>query len=89
MDRQSKLHLLRTSEGVEVEVTIDATGKYYSNVRTKVPPNSTKSQYHRATREIDIWLEQTFGRAPNKLTCLKKAPPAAITCRKVPRRERS
>jgi hypothetical protein len=23
-------------------------------------------------REIDIWLEDTFGRAPNKLTCLKE-----------------
>ena len=89
MGRQSKLHLLRTSEGFEVEVTIDATGKYYRNVRTKVPRNSTKSQYHRATREIDIWLERTFGRAPNKLTCLKEGLPAAITRRKVARRERS
>jgi len=77
MEKQSKRHLLRTSEGFEVDVTIDATGKYYSNLRTKAPADSTKSQYHRATHEIDIWLEETFGRAPNKLTCLKEAPPAA------------
>jgi hypothetical protein len=79
MDGKSKRHLLRTSDGFEVEVTIDATEKYYSNVRTKAPPDSTKSQYHRAISEIDIWLEQTFGRAPNKLTCLKEACRAAIT----------
>jgi hypothetical protein len=79
MDRQSKRHFLRTSEGFEIDVTIDATGKYYCNLRTKAPPDSTKSQYHRAMREIDIWLEDTFGRAPNKMTCLKEAPPAAIT----------
>jgi hypothetical protein len=60
-----------------VDVTIDATGKYYTNLRTKAPPDSTKSQYDRATCEIDIWLEDTFGRAPNKLTRLKEAPPAA------------
>ena len=79
MDRQSKRHFLRTSEGFEVDVTIDATGEYYSNVRTKAPPGSTKSQYDRAMREVDIWLEDTFGRAPKKMTCLKEAPPAAIT----------
>jgi hypothetical protein len=77
MDKQSKRHFVRTSEGFEVDVTIDATGKYYSNLRTKAPRDSTKSQYHRAISEIDIWLEETFGRAPNKLTCLKEAPPAA------------
>jgi len=79
MHGQSKRHLLRTSDGFEVEVTIDATGKYYSNMRTKAPAGSTKWQYHRAVREIDIWLEQAFGRAPNKLTCLKEARRAAIT----------
>jgi hypothetical protein len=79
MDRQSKRYFLRTSEGFEVDVTIDATGEYYSNVRTKAPPDSIKSQYDRAMREVDIWLEDTFGRAPNKMTCLKEAPPAAIT----------
>jgi hypothetical protein len=78
MDRQSKRYLLRTSEGFEVDVTIDATGEYYSNVRTKALPNSTKSQYDRAIREIDIWLEDSFGRAPKKMTRLKEAPPAAI-----------
>src|SRR5215472_11881880 len=77
MEKQSKRHLLRTSEGFEVDVTIDATGKYYSNLRTKAPPDSTKSQYDRAICEIDIWLEDTFGGAPNKWTCLKEAPPAA------------
>ena len=77
MDKQSKRHLLRTSEGFEVGVTIDAMGKYYSNLRTKAPPDSTKPQYDRAIREIDIWLEETFGRAPNKLTCLKEATPVA------------
>ena len=77
MDRQSKRYFLRTSEGFEVDVTIDATGEYYSNVRTKALPNSTKSQYDQAIREIDIWLKNTFGRAPNKLTCLKEAPRAA------------
>jgi hypothetical protein len=77
MDKQSKRHFVRTSEGFEVDVTIDATGKYYSNLRTKAPRDSTKSQHHRAISEIDIWLEETFGRAPNKLTCLKEARPAA------------
>jgi len=72
MDRQSKRHFVRTSEGFEIDVTIDATGKYYSNLRTKAPPDSTKSQYDRATCEIDIWLEDTFGRAPNKMTCLEE-----------------
>jgi hypothetical protein len=76
VEKQSKRHVLRTSDGFEVEVTIDATGKYYSNLRTKAPPDSTKSQYDRATCEIDIWLEDTFGRARNKLTCLKEAPTA-------------
>ena len=78
MDRQSKRYFLRTSEGFEVDVTIDATGEYYSNLRTKASPGSTKSQYDRAMREVDIWLEDTFGRAPKKLTCLKEAAPAAI-----------
>ena len=77
MDKQSKRHVLCTSDGFEVDVTIDATGKYYSNLRTKAPPDSTKSEYDRATCEIDIWLKDTFGRAPHKLTCLKEAPPAA------------
>jgi len=77
MDKQSGRHFLRTSEGFEVDVTIDATGKYYSNLRTKAPPDSIKSQYDRAMREVDIWLEDTFGRAPHKLTCLKEALPAA------------
>ena len=79
MERQSKRYLLRTSERFEVEVTIDATGKYYSNLRTKAPADSTKSQYDRAMLEVDIWLEDTFGRAPNKLTCLKEPCRAAIT----------
>ena len=82
MDRQSKRYFLRTSEGFEVDVTIDATGKYYSNVRTKALPNSTKSQYDQAIREIDIWLEDSFGRAPKKMTRLKEAPPVAITVSK-------
>ena len=77
MDRQSKRHFLRTSEGFEIDVTIDATGKYYSNLRTKAPPDSTKSQYDRAMVEVDIWLEDAFGASPNKLTYLKEAPPAA------------
>ena len=79
MERQSKRYFLRTSEGFEVDVTVDATGEYYSNVRTKAPGNSTKSQYDWAIREVDIWLEDTFGRAPKKMTCLKETPPAAIT----------
>jgi len=58
-----------------VDVTIDATGEYYSNLRTKAPPGSTKSQHDRAVREIDVWLEDTFGRSP---ICLKQAPPTAI-----------
>jgi len=77
-NRQSKRYFLRTSEGFEVDVTIDAMGEYYSNLRTKARPNSTKSQYDRAMREVDIWLEDTFGRGPNKMTRLKKAPSAAI-----------
>jgi len=77
MERQSKRYLLRTSEGFEVNVTIDGTGKYYSNLRTKAPADSTKSQYDRAMLEVDIWLEDTFGGFPNKLTCLQEAPPAA------------
>jgi len=28
-------------------------------------------------REVDIWLEDTFGGARNKMTCLKEAQPAA------------
>src|SRR5262249_58713001 len=78
MDTQSKRHFLRTSEGFEVDVMIDATGEYYSNLRTKAPPGSTKWHYDRAMREVDIWLEDTFGRAPKKITCLKEAAPAAI-----------
>ena len=74
MERQSKRHFLRTSEGFEIDVTIDATGKYYSNLSTKAPVDSTKSQYDRATLEVDIWLEDTFGGFPNKLTCLKESP---------------
>ena len=77
MERQSKRYLLRTSEGFEVNVTIDGTGKYYSNLRTKAPADSTKSQYDRAMLEVDIWLEDSFGRVPHKLTCLKEAPPPA------------
>ena len=77
MERQSKRYLLRTSERFEVDVTIDATGKYYSNLRTKAPADSTNSQYDRAMLEVDIWLEDTFGGSPYKLTCLKEAPPAA------------
>ena len=87
MERQSTRYLLRTNEGFEVDVTIDATGKYYSNLRTKAPPDSTKSQYDRATCEIDIWLEDTFGKAPNKLACLKEAPPAAYHRLKVATRQ--
>ena len=83
MDKQSKRHFLRTSEGFEVDVTIDATGKYYSNVRTKAPADSTRSQYDRAMREVDIWLEDTYGASPNKLTCLKEAPSAAYQRLKV------
>ena len=83
MERQSKRYFLRTTEGFEVNVTIDATGKYYSNLRTKAPVESTKSQYDRATLEVDIWLEDTFGGFPNKLTCLKEAPPAAYQRLKV------
>jgi len=78
MDRQSEQYFLRTSEGFEVAVTIDATGKYYSNLRTKAPPDSTKSQFDRAMREVDIWLEDTFGTARNKMTRLEKAPLADI-----------
>jgi len=74
MDRQSKRYFLRTSEGFEVDVTIDATGEYYSNVRTKALPNSTKSQYDQAIREIDIWLEDSFGRAPKKMTPSQRSP---------------
>jgi len=77
MERQSKRYLLRTSEGFEVNVTIDATGKYYNNLRTKAPADSTRSQYDQAMLEVDIWLEDTFGGSPNKLTCLKEATPAA------------
>jgi hypothetical protein len=33
--------------------------------------------------EVDIWLEDTFGGFPNKLTCLKEAPPAAYQRLKV------
>jgi len=29
-------------------------------------------------REVDIWLEDTFGGARNKMTCLKEASPAGI-----------
>jgi hypothetical protein len=76
MEGQSKRYLLRTSERFEVDVTVDATGKYYSNLRTKAPVDSTKSQYDRAMLEVDIWLEDTFGGFPNKLTCLKESPPA-------------
>ena len=76
MDTQSKRHFLCTSEGFEVDVTIDATGEYYSNLRTKAPANSTKSQYDRAMLEVDIWLEDTFGGFANKLTCLKEGPRA-------------
>ena len=76
MERQSKRYFLRTSEGFEVNVTIDATGKYYSNLRTKAPADSTKSQYDRAMLEVDIWLEDTFGGSPNKLTCFKESPRA-------------
>ena len=76
MERQSKRYLLRTSERFEVDVTIDATGKYYSNLRTKAPPDSTKSQYDRAMLEVDIWLENNFGGSPYKLTCLKESPRA-------------
>ena len=83
MDRQSKRHFLRTSEGFEVDVTIDATGEYYSNVRTKAPADSTRSQYDRAMLEVDTWLEDTFGGSPNKLTCLKGAPPVAYQRLKV------
>src|SRR5262245_5149321 len=75
MDRQSKRYFLRTSEGFEVDVTIDATAKYYSNLRTKAHPDATKSQY--PTCEIDIWLEETFARAPHKWTCLKEDQPGA------------
>ena len=77
MERQSKRYLLRTSERFEVDVTIDATGKYYSNLRTKAPADSTKSQYDRAMREVDIWLEDNFSGSPYKLTCLKESPPPA------------
>ena len=73
MEGQSKRYLLRTSERFEVDLTIDATGKYYSNLSTKAPVNSTKSQYDRAMLEVDIWLEDTFGGFPNKLTCLKES----------------
>ena len=83
MERQSERYLLRTSEGFEVNVTIDGTGKYYSNLRTKAPADSTKWQYDQAMREVDIWLEDTFGGSPNKLTCLKEAPPAAYQRLKV------
>ena len=83
MERQSKRYLLRTSEGFEVNVTIDATGKYYSNLRTKAPADSTRSQYDRAMLEVDIWLEDSFGRFPHKLTCLKEAPPVAYQRLKV------
>jgi hypothetical protein len=75
MDRQSKRHFLRTSEGFEVEFTIDATGEYYGDLRTKAPSDSTKRQYDRAIREIDTWLGDTFGRSA---ICLKKVAPAAI-----------
>jgi len=78
MDTQSKRYFVRTSEGFEVYVTIHATGKYYSNLRTKAPPDSTKSQFDRAMREVDIWLEDTFGRARSKMTCLEEAPLADI-----------
>jgi hypothetical protein len=83
MERQSTRYLLRTNEGFEVDVTVDATGEYYSNLRTKAPPGSTKSQFDRAMLEVDIWLEDTFSRAPNKLTCLKEAPPDAYQRLKV------
>jgi len=76
MDRRSKRYFLRTSEGFEVDVTIDATRKYYSNLRTKAPVDSTKSQYNWAMLEVDIWLEDTFGGSPNKMTCLKESPRA-------------
>src|SRR5215510_5096096 len=74
MDRQSKRYFLRTSEGFEVDVTIDATGEYYSNVRTKALPNSTKSQYHRATCEIDIWLEGQLRQSPEENDPVSKKP---------------
>src|SRR5215510_15399379 len=74
MDRQSKRHVLRTSEGFEVDVTIDATGKYYSNLRTKAPSDSTKSQYHRATCEIDIWLEGQLRQSPEENDPVSKKP---------------
>jgi hypothetical protein len=74
MEGQSKRYLLRTSERFEVDLTIDATGKYYSNLRTKAPVDSTKSQYDRAMLEVDIWLEDIFSGFPNKLTCLKESP---------------
>ena len=61
-----------------MDVTIDATGEYYSNLRTKAPPGSTKSQFDRAMSEVDIWLEDTFGKGRNKMTRLKEAPSAAI-----------
>jgi hypothetical protein len=77
MERQSKRYFLRTSEGFEVNVTIDATGKYYSNLRTKAPADSTKSHYDRAMLEVDIWLEDSFGGFRNKLTCLKERPRAS------------
>ena len=77
MGRQSKRYFLLTSEGFEVDVTIDATGKYYSNLRTKAPPDSTKSQYDRAMLEVDIWLEDTFGGFRNKLARLKERPRAS------------
>ena len=60
-----------------------ATGKYYSNLRTKAPGDSTKSQYDRATLEVDLWLEDTFGRFPNKLTRLKEGLPSAYERLKV------
>src|SRR5262249_34718537 len=74
MDRQSKRYFLRTSEGFEVDVTIEARGKYKRNERRKALKNPKKSKYYQSTRKIDFGRENTFGRPQKKIPPSKRTP---------------